>query len=98
MSTVVHHRPLLTVEETAERLRVSPKTVRRFIDAGVYPALRVGASIRVDEGELNDWLYADVVASSRPHVPAERGGAIPSGGAGRRATSSQLAGREKGSR
>jgi len=75
MSSAVHHRPLLTVEETAERLRVSPKTVRRFIGGGILPALRVGASIRVDEGELVDWLYAeDPGAPPSPDVPVERRG------------------------
>jgi excisionase family DNA binding protein len=72
MSSAVAHRPLLTVEETAERLRVSPKTVRRFIDGGVVPALRVGGSIRVDEGELEDWLYQDPGAPPSPGVPAGR--------------------------
>jgi excisionase family DNA binding protein len=73
MSSAVPHRPLLTVEETAERLRVSPKTVRRFIDGGVVPALRVGGSIRVDEGELEDWLYDEAPAAPpRPEAPAGR--------------------------
>jgi excisionase family DNA binding protein len=72
MSSAVPHRPLLTVEETAERLRVSPKTVRRFIDGGVVPALRVGGSIRVDEAELLGWLYGDPGSPSGPEAPAMR--------------------------
>jgi excisionase family DNA binding protein len=60
MSTTVHHRPLLSVAEAAERLRVSEKTVRRLIDAEVLPALRVSArTVRVDPDELDSWLYAE---------------------------------------
>jgi excisionase family DNA binding protein len=50
---------LLTVAETADRLRVSEKTIRRMIDRGDLPALRVGAQIRIAEQELESWLYAD---------------------------------------
>lgn len=74
MSTAVQQRPLVTVPQTAERLNVSEKTVRRLIDADILPALRVGGSIRVDKGELEDWLYAEVGGSTttpRP-LPAER--------------------------
>jgi excisionase family DNA binding protein len=33
----------LTVEEAAARLRVSTKTIRRWIDSGELPAVRVGS-------------------------------------------------------
>jgi excisionase family DNA binding protein len=51
--------PLLTVAETADRLRISEKTVRRLIDRGELPSLRVGVQIRIDQSELESWLYAD---------------------------------------
>jgi hypothetical protein len=39
---------------------------------GLFPALRVGAQIRVDADELEQWLYSDVGAlTSRPH-PTQR--------------------------
>ncbi len=40
---------LLTVQETAELLRVSPATVRRYIANGALPARRVGRSVRVEK-------------------------------------------------
>jgi excisionase family DNA binding protein len=49
---------LLTIMETAERLRVSRVTVYRHIRSGELPALRVGGQLRVDQTELGNWLYA----------------------------------------
>lgn len=52
-------RHLLTVVETAERLRVSERTVRRLISSGVLPAvqLRRRVAIRVDADELERLLF-----------------------------------------
>jgi excisionase family DNA binding protein len=54
---------LLTIEETAARLRQSPATVRRKIREGQLPAIRVGsgprAPFRVNPVELEQWLYAE---------------------------------------
>lgn len=57
MSSPVANRLLLTVRETADRLRLSERTVRRMVASGVLPALRIGGSIRVDQAELDAWLY-----------------------------------------
>ena len=56
MSTTVPFRPLMTVSETAERLRVSEKTVRRLANKNDLPTLRVGGSVRIDADELKRWL------------------------------------------
>ena len=51
---------LLTVKETAALLDLHPMTVRRKIERGEIPALRLGnkgTSIRIDEAELQRWLY-----------------------------------------
>ncbi len=58
MTAPVHEDSLLTVNEVAARLTVSPKTVRRLVERGELPALKIGASVRVDPGELQAWLYA----------------------------------------
>lgn len=57
MSTPVSQRFLLTVAETAAKLHVSEKTVRRLIAKGALPALRVGGAVRVDPLELDEFLY-----------------------------------------
>src|SRR5438105_3335547 len=52
IGTAVHRRPvtkLLTIEETAEVLNASPRTVRRAIDAGALPVHRIGRLVRISE-------------------------------------------------
>ena len=57
MSVLARDSPLLTVHATAERLSVSEKTVRRLIDAGILPAVRVSAgAIRVEQAKLDEWI------------------------------------------
>jgi excisionase family DNA binding protein len=61
MTTVVPTRRLLMVPEVADRLRVSVRTVRRLIETGDLPAVRLGrkgAAIRVDEAELEAFCTA----------------------------------------
>ncbi len=51
---------LLSVSEAAERCAVSRPHMYRLVGAGVVPALRVGnesGPIRIDERELEGWLY-----------------------------------------
>ena len=40
-------QPLITVGEAAAFLRVSQKTIRRMIEAGNLPVIRLGRSIRI---------------------------------------------------
>jgi len=40
-------RPLLTVAEVAELLRLSPRQVRRFIADGRLPVVRLGHATRI---------------------------------------------------
>jgi excisionase family DNA binding protein len=62
VSTNAQLRPLLTVRQVAELLHVSPSTVRRRIEHGEIPAVRLGigpqAPVRVDAAELEDWLFS----------------------------------------
>jgi excisionase family DNA binding protein len=66
MSAGVQESRLLTVRETAEKLAVSEKTVRRLIYAGILPAYRLGngkgSHLRIDPAEVGAWLYGDDVA------------------------------------
>ena len=58
----LEHQRLLTISETADRLNVSTVTVRRLIRRGELPAVQLagkGSAVRVAEGELNHWLYAE---------------------------------------
>jgi excisionase family DNA binding protein len=46
---------LLTVQETAELLKVAPVTVRRYIASAQLAAVRVGRGMRVPKGEVEDF-------------------------------------------
>lgn len=50
------HIALLTLDEVAEELRVTTKTVRNWIGKGHLPAIRVGGVIRVRRSDLVDLL------------------------------------------
>ncbi len=56
MSITEQQRPLLTIPETAARLNLSEHTVRRRIASGELPAVRLGALIRIDPDDLEQWL------------------------------------------
>jgi excisionase family DNA binding protein len=49
---------LLTIAEAAERLRVNPKTLRRWIAGGDLAAYRVGRQWRITEDQLTQFLRA----------------------------------------
>jgi excisionase family DNA binding protein len=47
---------LLTIDEAAEILNVSPKTIRRRIAARELPAIRDGRSVRVSPDDLRSYI------------------------------------------
>lgn len=49
---------LLTIPEVAERLRVSTRTVRRFIASGQLRVLKVGRRTLITEREVDAFLAA----------------------------------------
>jgi len=51
---------LLTIEEAADLLKVSTKTMRRRIDDGSIRAVRHGRFIRVRADDLNAYLLAHI--------------------------------------
>ncbi len=57
---------LLTVKETAQMLRVSQITVRRYIASGRLPAQRVGRGIRVRREAIEDFVTPVVSQSNSP--------------------------------
>lgn len=44
---------MLTVEEAASRMRVSPRTMRKWIVEGKVPAVRYGRSYRINESVIS---------------------------------------------
>ena len=52
-----HAEPdILTVEEAAEYLRVSPSTVRRMARTGLLPGVRIGRQWRFSRRQLLEWV------------------------------------------
>jgi len=49
---------LLTVQDVAEMLRVSPKTVRRLVARRGLPHIRFGRVLRFERGDVFRWLQA----------------------------------------
>jgi len=47
---------LLTLNEAAELLQVSTRTLQRMIHSGEMPALKVGGQWRVREAQLRRWV------------------------------------------
>lgn len=47
---------LHTPHQTAERLQVSLRTVRRWIATGDLPVHRLGRAIRISEADLSEFL------------------------------------------
>lgn len=47
---------LLTVTEAADRLRLSPRTIRRRIADGSLDIVRFGRSIRITETDLTSFI------------------------------------------
>jgi excisionase family DNA binding protein len=57
----VHGRPvtrLRTIDEAADLLNVSPRTVRRLIEAGALPVHRLGRLVRIADPDLAAFLAA----------------------------------------
>ena len=47
---------LLTVKQTAQRLAVSTRLVRRLLQSGELPCVRVAGAVRVAESDLHDYV------------------------------------------
>jgi excisionase family DNA binding protein len=69
--------PLMTVEEVAQRLAVSTRTVRRLIDDYVLVGIKIGGSVRVDPRALamliENATKAQTAGTKHPLLDAQRG-------------------------
>lgn len=69
--------PFLTVDEAARLVRLSTKTIRRLIDTGQIPAIKVSGSIRIPVAWREALMRAagEAVAASIEANAAEEGSA-----------------------
>ena len=56
---------LLTMEQLAERLGVTPRHVRRLVAERRVPFVRVGRFIRFDPADVAHWLGRNSVTGTR---------------------------------
>ena len=56
----------LTVKETAEFLKVSEKTIYRWIRQGVIPAIKFQGQYRFDRNEIEAWARYKRISSHAP--------------------------------
>jgi excisionase family DNA binding protein len=63
---------LLTIDETAKLLKVTPTTVRRYISAGQLPALKFGRRVRIRKEAVENLLSP--VTPKRPEATARENG------------------------
>jgi excisionase family DNA binding protein len=68
---------LLTVQDVAEVMRISEKTVRRLIKRGDLVAYKVGdrGQLRVNEHEVERYLESQRVQTQDPELPTGSSGA-----------------------
>jgi excisionase family DNA binding protein len=61
----------LTIREVAERLKVSQRTVRRWIDRGHLHVVKLGRTVRIDEESLNSLILTNSRVARRRSRAAE---------------------------
>ena len=64
---------LLTIKETAQMLKVNPITIRRYIEDGRLPAVRVGRGVRVRKEAVDHFVEEVVPQRARRAAPIPRG-------------------------
>ena len=47
---------LRTIKEIAKYLQVKERTISSWINKGIIPHYKIGASIRFKENDINQWL------------------------------------------
>ncbi len=50
------HKALLTLEEAASVLSLSPRTLSRLLRRGEIPTVRIGRLVRVRTSDLHSWV------------------------------------------
>jgi len=67
---------LMTLEEVAEYLRVTKKTVYRLLEKRGIPSIRVGHQWRFDKSVIGNWLRSLKNGESRLSESGTNGGLI----------------------
>ena len=57
---------LMTVEELANYLRVTKKTIYRLLEQGNIPAMKVGRQFRFNKASIDKWMQRNSRESKAP--------------------------------
>jgi len=58
---MINNGEYITVEELADALKVSPRTIQRIIDRKELPAIRIGRQWRFRRQWVDEWLKSNTV-------------------------------------
>lgn len=61
---------ILTVEQAAEKLQMTPKVIREYLRTGKMPGRKVGRAWRVLESDLENWISTGQSERKREFVSA----------------------------
>ncbi len=64
---------LLTVTEVAPMVRMSDQALYRAIREKQFPAIRIGAQIRIPESALTEWVEAQLSINAKKPTITRRG-------------------------
>ena len=53
-----NHSTILTAQEVAARLRISPQRAYELARLGLLPCIRIGRQVRFDEAAVEGWIAA----------------------------------------
>ena len=68
----LNDRELLSIPQTARRMRVSKSTLHKLIASKQIPVIEIGGSrrcLRVDPAALEEWLAAHTTGAARTEAP-----------------------------
>ncbi len=61
----------LSIRDVAERLKVSQRTIRRWIDQGYLEVIKIGRTVRIDEVKLMDLVRNSGKPARGPSIARE---------------------------
>ncbi len=62
---------ILTMEQAADMLQVSTRTIQRMVKSGEIPGRQVGSQWRFDREQLRQWVRGDLKSWPRPLTQTE---------------------------
>ena len=65
--TILSIQPLMTVQDVAAYLQLTPETVRRMVRQGELPAIKVNHSYRFRRSMIDEYLHRRTLIGEHEH-------------------------------